>query len=359
MTSRMIQRVGASALAPVLMVRGALLLSPSAATAQTPAHTPSPAERAGAGELSDSETNRLLDELARRLAVAVENAELRQTIHDAVGERFDGDTNALWSSLAENPAFNRMVAAGGARTRPSVQARQRVADVASSIARLQVAVPVKFGSWDPATYEPLVAYFPQGVDDTTLKTVTAYDSAGNAKQIDAQVGPDRPVIVLSLNERTDDDGNLLPRYKGGPKVEKAGGSARALASSYTVVMEGSKLLVDNEPALLGDAEISMKARSRGCSGVDYLETNWPLLNNDGDIWAGPLHIGSTTCDVVFRWWEDDGGAFNFELTWGGFGLGVGMDNDDDIMSGIQLAHSTFQYASPDLTQWSDITMSTS
>ena len=86
---------------------------------------------------------------------------------------------------------------------------------------------------------------------------------------------------------------------------------------------------------------------------------WPLLNHDQDIWAGPLHIGSTTCDVVFRWWEDDGGAVNFTLEWGGFGLGVGMDNDDDLMSGIQLGHSTFQYASPDLTQWSDITMSTS
>lgn len=54
--------------------------------------------------------------------------------------------------------------------------------LASDIPRFQVAVPDRLDEWDPANYTPLVAYVPEGVEDTTLETVRAYDALGTAHQ---------------------------------------------------------------------------------------------------------------------------------------------------------------------------------
>ena len=139
--------------------------------------------------------------------------------------------------------------------------------------RLQVAVPAHFDSWDPASYAPLVAYFPEGVDDTTLKTITAYDSAGNPVELDAQVAPKQPVIVLSLNERTDEERNLVKPQTNSTSTDAASQTSLAAAALTTcsVDMVVVELKDDQEPWAKGDAEISTKARSRGCSGVGYLD----------------------------------------------------------------------------------------
>ena len=111
-------------------------------------------------------------------------------------------------------------------------------------------------------------------------------------------------------------------------------------------------------------KIAMKARSRGCSGVEYTATNWENLNNSDDFWApgGTRNLGLTTCDVVFYWWEDDGGAADFTLGYGGFSLGVKMDNSDDLFGGKQVPHSTFRGGGSDdmerqgwdgLEQWTE------
>jgi len=68
----------------------------------------------------------------------------------------------------------------------------------------------------------------------------------------------------------------------------------------------------------------MKAKSRGCS--NYEDHDWSNMDNSGDVWgpAGGRNLGSTTCDVVFAWWEDDGGAFDYTLSYNSFSLGVAM-----------------------------------
>ncbi len=304
-----------------------------------------------AGDLTDAEINRSLDFLAKRLAAATDGADLRKTIQGAVGKRFDGDEEALWSSLAVDPAFSRRVA--GSSQSPDVIVR-----AAAKMPRLQIAVPVHFDSWDPATYAPLVGYFPEGVDDTQVKTITAYDAAGNAVPLDAQVAPKRPVIVLGLNERTDEQGRLLEQsVTSSPTTQTAEYSAAS--GNYKVDVVKVHLINDNESWALGDAEISMKARSRGCSGVEYSDTNWSNLNHDDDWWntGTPRNVGYSGCDVVFYWWEDDGGSFDFTLGYKDFSLGVKMDNSDDLIGGVQVLHSTFEGSSSTMTgDWSALDM---
>jgi hypothetical protein len=303
---------------------------------------------------SDADINLSLDLLARSLAAAVGgDADLRSAIHNAVSKRFDGDEEALWSSLTVVPEFSATVSGRS-------QSGATIAGLAAKMPRLQIAVPVNFDSWDPVMYRPLVAYVPEGVDDTKLKSVTAYDAAGHAVQVDAQAGPTQPLIVLGLNERTDEQGKVLPSYAPSARTQQTARSSltAAAATTYSVDIQIVHLIDDKEPAIKGDAEIAMRAKSRGCSGTDYQATNWETLNNSDDWWApGPVrNLGLTTCDVVFSWWEDDGGSFDFTLSYGGFSLGTQMDDGDDLIGGKQLPYSSFQGGTNQPDGWPALTM---
>lgn len=339
---------------------GAALAAAGPARAQQPtAAVPSAAVPSAAA------VNRSLDDLAKLFAVAVTDRAFRQSIHDSVAQRFDGDTDVLWKVWTQKPGARSALARVEARRSgtSTLRAQNAVTLLAGRIPRLQIAVPANFASWNPAAYTPLVAFMPTGVEDTTLKTVTAYDAAGRAFQLDAQVAPKRPVIVLGLNERTDDSGALLPAFRAAakrPSVSAAATSgaprAAAAATSYQVRMTKVSLVDDNEPWTAGDAEISVKARSKGCSGVEYLDVNWAGLNDSGDTWSGPRVLGNTTCDVVYYWWEDDGTKADFDLSFLSFGLGVKMDNGDDLIGGVQVAHRDFAGATSSAYEWSDLTM---
>lgn len=314
--------------------------------------------------VSDTQVDQSLDALAKAFAVAVADPEVRGSIHEAVAQRFDGDTNALWTSLKnESDVRNSLEAAySEMHSASKVDPRVAIDGLAAQVPRLQVAVPAHFDSWDPVTYAPLVAYASTAVDDTDLKHFTAYDAEGKAHTFDAWTTPKQPIIVLGQNERTDDAGRLLnskSAYQSQTSATTAvAATAAAARASYQVRMVAVFLNDDKEPVTGGAAEISMKARSRGCSGTEYIDTDWSGLNYTFDSWEGARYLGSTTCDVVFYWWEDDGGSFDFTLGFGGFSLGVRMDNSDDLIGGIQLPYSSFEGGSNLTSQWSALLMVT-
>lgn|GEM_PF-4154746 len=78
------------------------------------------------------------------------------------------------------------------------------------IPKLQIALPIGFKDWN-GTIPIKVAYTPLTIDDTEWDVVYAYDAAGNEYTLDAHSPPDFPVMVVSINERTDMDGNVTYR----------------------------------------------------------------------------------------------------------------------------------------------------
>jgi len=208
-------------------------------------------------------------------------------------------------------------------------------------------VPANFDKWDPVTFTPLVAFMPVSVEDTTLKTITAYDADGKAHVLDAQVAPAQPVIVLGVNERTDDSGELLRNQL------TAADQDPTAASAYQVRMVKVNIYNDNEPWAKGSAEISLRAQ--GC-GLDYTDIDWTSLNDDEDWWYGPRVLGTTTCGVYFYWWEDDGSSYDFTLSYKGVSLNVKMDDGDDLIGGILLGNASFEGSSDLKSEWSDLVM---
>lgn len=314
-------------------------------------------------DATDSEINASLDALAKLFASTIDDQAFRESIHDTVADRFDGDTDVLWTKLAAEPSVRSALATNLSleRSVTTGNALKQIDLLATQIPRFQVAVPKKFDRWDPATYTPLVGYMPEGVDDTTLKTITAYDASGGAHLLDAQVAPDQPVIILGVNERTDDSGALLegtdsPEISGipGEKGSVAAGHltmpAAAAATSYLVELNEIRVWNVHEPWSKGDAEFSFVAKSNGCS-LYHLAPNVSGIDEDGDRrrWSGDgLDLGHSSCTVIMSFWEDDGGNYDFGLMYSGVSLGVHMDDSDDLMGGHAFAAS---YFAGDTEQW--------
>lgn len=305
---------------------------------------------------SDARVNKSLDSLAKLFARAMTHENMRQSIHAAVAKRFDGDTDVLYTTLSTTSDVRKGLATAYSRGQAiqSADALSAVDRLASDIPRFQIAVPAKFDSWNAASYTPLVAYMPAGVEDTTLKTVTAYDAAGKAYALDAQVAPSRPVIVLGLNERTDNSGRLLhPEALSAnrPTTATTSGQTSLTSTVYQVRMSKVHVINDNEPWTKGSAEISLRAQ--GC-GLSYTDIDWSSLNDDGDWWIGPRYLGDTSCSVYFYWWEDDGTNWDFTLSYGGASLNVKMDDGDDLIGGIQLGLASFEGGTDAKASWSDL-----
>lgn len=66
---------------------------------------------------------------------------------------------------------------------------------------LQIAIPVHAENWDEENYIPTVTFLPLEYDDATTTSLTGYDSEGRTVTIDAINEPEKPVIVISQNER--------------------------------------------------------------------------------------------------------------------------------------------------------------
>jgi Protein of unknown function (DUF3103) len=283
---------------------------------------------------SDAEVNKSLDSMARLFAAAVTDEDLRRQIHDGAAKRFDGDTNVLYSTLS-NTSDVRAALTAVYSQRQRVQLNDALSAInrmASDIPRFQVAVPAKFDAWNPAGFTPLVAYMPEGVEDTELETITAYDAKGRAHELDAQVAPARPVIVLGVNERTDDSGMLLESKSTATDSDGPG-----MAGSYLVEINAAVIDKDHEPWAKGAAEVSYRAKSRGCGSVDHTDYDVNGLEHDPDMrqWLedGGLDLGGTSCPVIMYWWEDDSGSFDFTLEYRGVSLGVHMADGDDLIGG--------------------------
>jgi Protein of unknown function (DUF3103) len=330
--------LAASALSTIAVMVAGLVSTSASATA-----TEESAESASSSTIySDAEVNKSLDSMARLFAAAVTDENLRRQIHDGVAKRFDGDTNVLYSTLS-NTSDVREALSTVYSQRHRVQrsdALSVIDRIASDIPRFQVAVPAKFDAWDPPSFTPLVGYMPEGVEDTELKTIVAYDAKGRAHELDAQVAPAQPVIVLGVNERTDDSGMLLES-----KSTATDSDGPATAGRYKVELNAAVIDKDHEPWTKGAAEVSYTAKSRGCSGVSHTDFDVSGLNHAPEMreWGGGgLDLGGTSCPVVISWWEDDSGAFDFVLDYHGFSLGVHMADGDDRIGGHQHGAAYFE-----------------
>jgi hypothetical protein len=285
--------------------------------------------------------NASLETLAKLFAKAVTNESVRVQIQQGVSEKFDGDTNVLYKTLMAS-SHSQVIRQSLANSQEGLSSQATLDALATSIPRLQLAMPAHFDSWNAKTYMPLVGYVPAGIDDQALKEIKAFDAEGNLHVLDAQVLPDQPVLLLSQNERSDETGKVLSAF-----LEQASGTSLQTQSCIkNVYMEKVYLRDDHEPWIKGDPEVKLIAVSRNYD-LSY-HGGFLSVNDEGTWYSYHRLLGCTSTDVIYYWYEDDGGSLDLTVSYKGFSLQVKIDDSDDFMGAIQVPYG---YLNSTPTRW--------
>lgn len=320
--------------------------------------------------------NKSLTYVAKSLAVALEEEDVRRQVKAETGKMFDGDHNVLFKTISEQPVRGKM-------TFRSLLAQKRaglekaagvtpksVSDelqaIAADMPKVNVGVPVHHTSWDAESYVPLVAVHPEGIDDMELEEITAYDAQGNVHILSADEAPEQPVVVVSLNERVNAKGKLIvPEeiclsqeakcssggggYLGG---DYGGGSTGGSTNTEDIreygdyeYLERARVLDDHEKWTLEDPEVFIEVRGETQTSVDnkglkLFDLNWPGGGMLSD------HTSWESYDTFFfTWSQDDAGGFTiwnvyeydegedieFTITYKDKDYGFKWTNDNDPM----------------------------
>ena len=146
--------------------------------------------------------------LAKALAASLSESAIREAIMAEVGKKFDGDFNVLWSRI-KGLSINGGDFATRIRSKfgPAAQSLG-IVELFNEFRRLQIAIPKNFEKWDGAS-PILVAFVPFTKDDLNTDFLYAYDSKLKEFKLDGKKAPDYPVVVISRNERTNNNEELI------------------------------------------------------------------------------------------------------------------------------------------------------
>ncbi|MCQ2138999.1 MAG: hypothetical protein MJZ09_01335 [Bacteroidales bacterium] len=140
------------------------------------------------------------------------SADVRTMVCEEVNKQFDGDFDALLSSLCNNQVridcksdenkvpFGELLSASIPSTKAG-DGHALLNSLMDNYPDLQVSVPVHADEWD-GNYIPVIAYIPENYNEGTDSFIPGLDNDGNWIAVDAIHEPDKPVIVISMNERS-------------------------------------------------------------------------------------------------------------------------------------------------------------
>lgn len=325
--------------------RGALAVSLCAATAltfqglATSASASAPAARTASTAAGHSAVGAIETGIARRLAASLTDSSWRAEVRSAALGSHEVDLGAL-TGRADAPAgLGPAVAAADSR----ITAAKGLAPDAGSLLRLRLGADSMRPALTPGTV-PLVAAASvadadvraAGTTATAVTTVTAYDSSGHAHTLSARTAPQQPVYVVDIdvskamtaglaqvdrqlaaaglttsataNPVTADPATARP---AAAKQATQSGMSPATAGFWSTKVDSVHLNDDEEPWILGDAEIFSIVSGFGFDGkvrVDMVDM--PYLDNDhhtyypNQILVNWSYYKYDLADVVMM--EDDG-----------------------------------------------------
>lgn len=292
---------------------------------------------------ADTETiDGSLATMASLFAQAVADEGVRRQIHEGVSARFDGDNNVLYQTLIaseietqgqtmslRHALADALVTQGTLGVQGETDALRTLDTLVRTIPNFNVAVPVKLQQWNVAQQTPLVGYAPIGVDDMSLEYIEAFDASGEKHLLDAQTDPKRPVIILGVNERTDEAGNVLPEFDKETASVDSEPVLEVQRRCRGVRVRNVRLKNDFEPWAYGLPEIGLKARAFG-KGRFISRSGFPNVNYEGVTYRPNRRLGCTRRGVYLVWWENDVNIRGrVQIKYRGVGIGISFNRADD------------------------------
>jgi hypothetical protein len=159
----------------------------------------------------------------RDFALAIGNAmnkneEFRKLIKKEALSKFDGDYDILLSHIVDKPIaqydnVGQLRSSNDYTVKDLLEesydssnalrasSSSLISSLTTKYPNLQVSIPVNAENWDETTTTPVVTFVPSEYEDGVTQSVTGYNPDGSLVVLDAVNPPDKPVIVVSQNER--------------------------------------------------------------------------------------------------------------------------------------------------------------
>lgn len=155
-------------------------------------------------------------ELAKAINLAINNnGDFRNLIKDEVLKQFDGDYDLLMTTAFEKKVSPSQDILTKSSSSKSISVKEMLShycaetkssgnildELVEKYPELQVSIPVHAEEWDSENYVPAIAIVPSDYEEFVTETVPGINADGEIIEIDAINPPDKPVIVIGLNER--------------------------------------------------------------------------------------------------------------------------------------------------------------
>ncbi len=157
-----------------------------------------------------SVANGQLESMSIAIAKTLTDESMRQWVYGECIERFDGETNVLWQHLNRDRSrawANKISAA--------MPQNKEIFNVEAAIARIQSNKSANLhlfwynaDKWDKKS-SPIVVYTPVDKDPEKMPYLTGFDAQGRSYQVDEAFAKTHTVVVLTFNERTNLEGNIV------------------------------------------------------------------------------------------------------------------------------------------------------
>lgn|GEM_PF-5496845 len=171
-------------------------------------------------EKTKSEYDKYIHKFSKAVAKSLKNKKFRHLIKKEAERKIDGDYDIPWNLFnskkiqTENnddltcEDFLIDNIDGNDKEKKSYDLKS----FSKKFKKLQISVPVNCSNWDSESFIPVVAFQTSDYseDDESIK---AYNADGEIVLLNNKQKPDFPVVVVNLNERSDEEGNILGSYK--------------------------------------------------------------------------------------------------------------------------------------------------
>ena len=163
--------------------------------------------------LTPTEYNSRLEDVAKALAISMNEKSVKSFIKEEALKKFDGDYDILYGQVEDKKIngenFESILATNTSIGKSAkVDAVNNLRQTQKLIPLLNIAVPLNIEKWNTDNYSPMVVVLPDNYSEEKTKTLKAFKGDGSSFSIDASKIPSEPFIVVSENERTLFDNGL-------------------------------------------------------------------------------------------------------------------------------------------------------
>ena len=292
--------------------------------------------------------NNQLEKMAKKLAIELQNEDVRILLREEISKKFDDDYDVLFSTLNEKGIKSYLTEPGNYSNKQSLSINIEKTEydkLLKELPTLQISMPVYFEKWETKNQIPKVAFIPYGTDIEKEPFINTYDQNGNVSQISTTTIPSEPIIIIGFCERINEKGELLIKHSSSNKTE----NTSSTSSAKMLKLKRYRVIDLHESWILGAAEIwvDVKDESNPASpnyGYIFDGIMFSVPRDMENVWSGDQLINmfhwntDPHGDIVFYFEEQDGNSrfiycpYGIDLyTFNGIDYAFwGQDIDDEL-----------------------------